>query len=444
MKPLFESIVFGAKAPPAMVRVNRIEPWYLTYATLGATMGGVVPLMAPLLILKRLGSPMYVGLVMAAFNLGGLAAPVWGTMADRFRIHRSLLMVSLLLTAIALAAFALSTSLSSLLGLALIQGIGASGALTLGSLFIVEVHPQAEWDERIGWYQTFNCSGQAGGMLLAAFLSHFALEEILLIASGMIGMAVIFAVLTPPVRSLHSGSLPILFHPVGHSDWNHCARKRFPNRDGQKALPRIRSNLGSGFESFLAVWFLFLTGASIIYTLYPVMMPEVFGIGPNRLSLMFAAAMGLSVFLYPQAGHCSHRFGAACVLNLFGGLRLCALIAFCLSGLLHTGGQSRFILLAFSAVVLCWPFLSVSGTALTAELSPHNEGEGMGFFNATAALALATGPAVGGWLADRWGYQAACSMAVITEALGFILMCKIRSIHGSCFRSQAELCLKHK
>lgn len=381
---------------------------------------------------------------MGAFNMGGLAAPLWGRLADRFRMHRSLLIVSLLLVSVALAAFSLSTTLPSFLGLALIQGIGATGALTLGSLFIVEVHPQAEWDERIGWYLTFNCSGQAGGMLLAALLSHLALEDVLLIASGMIGIAVFSGALTPLVRSSRSGSIPKTLYPAGHADWIHFSLKRFLHHTGKKALTRIQSGFGSGFRLFMAFWFLCLTGASILYTLYPVMLPEVFGVGKKDLSLMFAAAMGLCVFLYPQAGHCSHRFGAARVLNVFLGVRLFAFIAFCISMFFHAGGQGRFVLLAFSVVVLCWPFLSVSGTALAAELSPHNEGERMGLFNAIAALALATGPAIGGWLADVWGYQAACSLAVITEALGLILICRIRQIHGSSFQSQAEFCLKHE
>jgi hypothetical protein len=40
----------------------------------------------------------------------------------------------------------------------------------------------------------------------------------------------------------------------------------------------------------------------------------------------------------------------------------------------------QLILLSFSVVVLWWPFLIVSGTALTALLFPLGEGKGMGIF----------------------------------------------------------------
>ena len=65
-----------------------VEPWYLSYAILGCTMGGMFPILIPLLALKRFSSACHVGLVMAAFNLGGLMAPIWGSVADRYRIHR--------------------------------------------------------------------------------------------------------------------------------------------------------------------------------------------------------------------------------------------------------------------------------------------------------------------------------------------------------------------
>ena len=58
-------------------------------------------------------------------------------------------------------------------------------------------------------------------------------------------------------------------------------------------------------------------------------------------------------------------------------------------------------------------------------LSPFGEGEGMGLFCAGLAAACVTGSALGGWLAAQWGYNAAAGMAVITDALGLILMYKI-------------------
>jgi len=85
------------------------------------------------------------------------------------------------------------------------------------------------------------------------------------------------------------------------------------------------------------------------------------------------------------------------------------------------GHEDRDLCLKF-----CFPFLIVSGTALTALLSPFGEGEGMGLFCAVLAAACVTGSALGGWLAAQWGYNAVSGMAVITDALGLMLMYKIK------------------
>ena len=132
-----------------------VEPWYLSYAILGCTMGGMFPILIPLLALKRFSSACHVGLVMAVFNLGGLLAPIWGIVADRYGLHRILLSSGLIITAIALAAISFTNNLSFWLVLAVIQGIGLFAAMTIGNLFIVEIHPKSEWNERIGWLQTF-------------------------------------------------------------------------------------------------------------------------------------------------------------------------------------------------------------------------------------------------------------------------------------------------
>jgi predicted MFS family arabinose efflux permease len=136
--------------------------------------------------------------------------------------------------------------------------------------------------------------------------------------------------------------------------------------------------------------------------------------------------MGISVFLYTQAGRWSHQMGSLRVLKRFMALRLTAFIVFFLLELLTFGGRVYLILFTFMGVVLCWPFIMVSATALTATLSPFGEGEGMGIFCAVFATACLTGSALGGWLATQWGYHTVVAMAVSTEAVGLVLVGKTK------------------
>ena len=57
--------------------------------------------------------------------------------------------------------------------------------------------------------------------------------------------------------------------------------------------------------------------------------------------------------------------------------------------------------------------LSVTGTALTAQLAPSGDKEGsaMGIFNAATALSGVLGAALGGLAASRWGYVAVPAIA---------------------------------
>ncbi len=65
-----------------------IEPWFAPVALLNGAALGLTPILLPLAA-SRDGIG-HVGLVMGAFNLGAFAAPVVGSIADRFRVHRTL------------------------------------------------------------------------------------------------------------------------------------------------------------------------------------------------------------------------------------------------------------------------------------------------------------------------------------------------------------------
>jgi MFS family permease len=314
------------------------------------------------------------------------------------------------------------------LGLALIQGIGVFLAMTVGNLFIVEAHPKAEWGERIGWLQTFNSGGQVSGMLLAAALSQIDLSSSLLIAASLLSFAVLPGCLTPRLSPQTIDYRPADSWPDRHFQRDQESFHLQFSHSKLDIFRHLNSVRHTPFEQIMGVWFACVVGASAIYTLYPVMMQEVYGAGQNLIALSFAVAMGLSVFLYAQAGHWAHRFGPARILKSSMGIRLTAFMGIFFLEVFTFSRTVQLILLTFVLVVLCWPFIIVSATALTASLSPFGEGEAMGIFCAVLATACIVGAALGGWLAENWGYHAATAMAVSAECLGLILLYKIKCI----------------
>jgi predicted MFS family arabinose efflux permease len=100
------------------------------------------------------------------------------------------------------------------------------------------------------------------------------------------------------------------------------------------------------------------------------------------------------------------------------GLRWVAFVSLLGLGFSNLGFKNVLALIAFAIVVCAWSLLSVSGTALAAQLSPVGEGEGLGIFNATNALAGVIGAGFGGWVAGLWGYNFIAGVAVVGVVLG--------------------------
>jgi predicted MFS family arabinose efflux permease len=74
-------------------------------------------------------------------------------------------------------------------------------------------------------------------------------------------------------------------------------------------------------------------------------------------------------------------------------------------------------LTGYVVLVLAWPLLGVSGTALAAQLAPGEKGEALGLFNACSSLAGAAGAFLGGWAMETVGYGRVCMVATAIVAL---------------------------
>jgi MFS family permease len=62
------------------------EPWFAPFALLNGAALGLTPILLP--VAASRDGVGHVGLVMGAFNLGAFAAPLTGTVADRYRARR--------------------------------------------------------------------------------------------------------------------------------------------------------------------------------------------------------------------------------------------------------------------------------------------------------------------------------------------------------------------
>lgn len=397
-----------------------IEPWFLSYAFLGVSVAGLVPILLPLAV-ARTGSIADIGLVVGAFNLGGLVAPVWGGLADRFGHHRALLLWGLLGTLLTLAIFPFVSSLAARLALALAQGASAASAATVANLFIVETHSRPEWDERIGWLQTFYGGGQVLGLILAGLVSGADLKLGFLIAAG-ITLAACLPAFSMRGNPRHTPlSRPVLAHPSRHSELSAGSPQSFYHHLNGKAFKHLARSMTSPLGIFLFAWLVSFGGVAAFFSLYPVLMKELYNVDPSVSSVGFAVAAAGGLFLYAPAGKWSRSFGPLPVLRAALGVRISAFVVLFAVGLLNWGLGGPLALVSFLLVVLAWSLLSVTGTEITAQFSEAHEGEGLGLFNASTAVAGVLGAVIGGWTASAWGYAVVPVLGIGGAAVGIAL-----------------------
>jgi MFS family permease len=387
-------------------------------------------MLLPLAVYRSRGAAS-VGWVIAAYNLGGLTAPLWGILADRYRLHRCLVMGGMGIAAAGLAAFPLIPAPSAWPVLALLQGMGATGAATIANLFVVEAYPQEEWEARIGWLQTCYGGGQVCGLLVASAMAQMPARMGLLAAAGMTALAALTAWITTRTPPHLLTPKPALLHPPPPSEWPVSSPQHLFHHLTLSALHKGWQDLCSPFTIFLTAWWLCFVGSWAFFSQYPVLMQQLYSVSPWLSSAGSAVAHAMGLALYVPAGLWAERCGPEHVLKRALNLRWLAFLSLVGLGGLPLAGRGWLALLCVIVMILSWSLLSVSGTGLTARFSHGREGEGMGLFNATSALAGVTGAALGGWVAERWGYHIALGLPVVSIALGLLLALTVRPVRRS-------------
>jgi MFS family permease len=388
---------------------------------------GLVPILLPLVAVRH--GVGHVGLVMGAFSLGAVAAPVVGNLADRYDAYRILAAGCAALCAVSLWLFPLAASaLQPLLGLA--NGAGFAGAVTVANLLVVERHPRTEWNSRLGWLETALSVGQGGGLILAAWLSGLTARNALLIAAIVPAAAIpLSLMLIPrmPGGAAATGPVAGTASAAGHhlasvgqvGEWGPASPLRVRPQH-QRTLADLRRAAGllrGPFGWMLASWIPAYAGTAIIFALYPVLFSRAFGVAPRTSAVAFAVIVFLSLPLFIVAGRVSQRRGPAA--TLAGGFAARVVLLSALAALAAVGHVPAIVpLAAFGGIMFAWSFLSVASPGLTGQLAPGAEGDAQGALNAASGLAGLGGSVVGGFAASLWGYPAALGIGAGAVLVG--------------------------
>jgi MFS family permease len=387
-----------------------IEPWLLSYACLGVVQGGMLPLLLPL----SAGGSADAGVIVGVMNLAGLSAPAFGHLADSRRLHRPILLIGMLTALIALLLMPVRLGLPLKAALAGLLGLGFAAANTVANMFIVEVRPREEWDARIGAFQAVSGVGQVVGLLVAGliggrFALAFGVAAALVAAAVPIAWATLRRVALPePVPRDHATAHP----PLGGEGWSSAPQRLFHILTW-RGLKNAMREMEMPFARLLLIWSVAFVAIGAVLTMFPLALIDRFGVSTRLPATTYAFASAVSLGVYPLAAALAKRRGARLVLRLGFGVRTAA-IGLLAAAFLPTFGSVPAVLAGFVVLVLAWPLLGVSGTALAALLAPGEKGEALGLFRAASSLAGAVGAFLGGWATATYGYGAVCLAAAAT------------------------------
>jgi hypothetical protein len=188
--------------------------------------------------------------------------------------------------------------------------------LDVAGMFLVEGHPRAEWNTRIGWFRVAYGAGQVAGLLIAAaaaahLTAGWLVTGALMLAGlgiGRIGLPALGPV--PDTAGLDARASG---RPVGGISWILHAFHR-------PALRDLTGALRSRFAVFLLTWLLTMTGVQTFFNVVPLVMRDAFGVRASASSLLFLAGAGLGTAVYPACGALADRRGPGFVLGLGLGL----------------------------------------------------------------------------------------------------------------------------
>ncbi len=413
------------------------EPWFAPFALLNGAALGLTPILLP--VAASRDGVGHVGLVMGAFNLGAFAAPLAGTVADRYRAHRAVAVGCAAAIAVSLWLFPLAAPAWQLV-LALADGAGFAGAVTVANLLIVERRPRAEWNPRLGVLEAALSVGQGAALFFSAWLATLSARDGLFLAAIVPAAAIpLAAILVPRVagdsrsagqRTQPAGSdspaatVPVVKHHrlafaglVG--EWGPASPARahyLAHRRPFSGLAALRGPFGW----LLAAWIPAYAGTAVIFALYPVLFQHAFGVAPSSSSLAFAVIVLVSLPLFPVAAATCQRRGPARAMA--GALAARVVLLAALATLASVSRVPAVLpLAAFAGIMFAWSFLSVASPGLTGQLLPGAEGDAQGLLNASSGTAGLIGSVLGGTVAGHLGYPAALALGAGATALGLAI-----------------------
>ena len=326
---------------------------------------------------RKLGaSATMIGFLFASFGITVLAVSVpMGAASDRLG-RRAPMVSGLLALSAATVLFAFADNLPLLFVARLVQGAADAVTWVVGFALLADLYGAAERGRVMGLVM----SGTGFGFMIGPALGGWLYE--------IGGMEVPFLIVAALALL---GALGFL--------WLHIPSKR-------AELEIVPFAVVIRVPAVAACAAAVVVGGGTIAMFEPMMslhLADALGLGPARVGLVFGGAAVASILLHPLAGRLADRWGArrmtiAGLLALASSLPVLGLTWSFESALVFT------ILNAVAMAVLVTPSLAYMAEA-TSDAGAGSFGVAYGLYNFAWAIGLLAGPAAGGMLYERFGFE---------------------------------------
>lgn len=419
------------------------ERWLYAWG-LGSVAFGGASLLVPLYVVQLGGSPLDLGVLFAtATVIGAPGAILFGRLADRVGHRRPLVLLTLAITAAALAVIPLLERVPAVfVANAALWLVVASVGPVLTMLVVADAASE-DWGERIGQLNTYQGYGWAGGLVLGAvwpvlgrpFLGpELATRGLFWLLAGCAAVAALLASRSlpapppgPPVTTERAARrVARLLAASGRGGIRGATFVFAPNRlywSSRDFHPRrLIDRLDPSMVTYLAAAVLFFTGFAAFWAPLPLFLTGA-GFTAAQIFGLYLVSSLASAALYDRVGTLVGRTD----------VRLLQTGALAARGLLFplvalgTGFGLLALELGVVAFVLVliggtWAVIAVVGTAIVTRLAPAAvRGELLGVHTALAAVGGGVGGLLGGWAAS-FGYLLAFGVAGGLVVLGAALV----------------------
>jgi predicted MFS family arabinose efflux permease len=386
--------------------------WMISNLGVGAGFSAFVALLIPPYITQLSGSAAEAGVVMAIMSLAAVSGPVLGGFADRYRAHRLILSLGMFGMAFGFAAFAFAADAVTFAPIdAIIIGLSVAAVGAIGPAFIVGANlSQGLQAKRLTTYNLVAPVGQVigGAIMGAAAGAGMSYSNRFWIAAGVMLLAGL-------VTWLGSGKAAAKIQVADASPENEDASTGKPKSTG------LRSVLISSFGLFLLILTLSSVANNGINNQISNILPNVYGMSEVAVSSLISLAGVLNIVFFFVAGWWMSRSGGMPVLSTGLTLRLVGALLMALLGMI-SGSPLLLVAAAMQLLYQGSPFTRLTQPAVAVRFATIPAGQANGWVLGASAIGSFVGSVLGGWLADKVGFNAINWMGAIAAGASVLLL----------------------